>query len=133
MSVKQVADMLALAYEGFEKAKTSNDKELHQLSKKLMIKALCNKSAGEFFGGIQLALGEIQESPFGNDPDIDDNDNGILDPEDEMDENNPASAPVYEGVTDDKDSHQDDKNKPQTDEAAIFTIVAKNFARLRNV
>jgi hypothetical protein len=130
MSVKQVADMLALAYEGYDLAKKSNDLQLKHLSHKLVVKALSSESAAEFFGGIQLALAEVHENPFGNDPDIDDNDNGILDPEDdEIDENSPAASPAYEGITDNEDSSEDEKNKPE--ESSLIDLVAQNFLRLR--
>ena len=134
MSAKKVADMLALAYEGYEKAKETNNAELKSLARELVIKALSNKEAGAFFGAIQLALGEIEETPFGNDPDIDDNDNGVSDPEDDdqptdMDEDTPAASPAYEGITDDEDSKEDNNNKPHEEESGLVALAAKNFLR----
>jgi hypothetical protein len=143
MSLKLVADQLALAYEGFSLGKAKNDNELTQLSIKLVAKALQREEAAVIFSGIQLALAEftneeddgdnkkeIHEAPFGNDPDIDNNDEGIFDAEDNP-ENNPSASPSYEGLTDDKE-HEDeaDENKQKPEESASIKIAATNFKAL---
>lgn len=131
MSVKKVADMLALAYEGLETAREANDAKLKELSLTLIAKAMQEEYACDFFSGIQLALGEIEENPFGNDPDIDNNDEGVMDPESgEPDENSPAGSPSSVGITDDQGSHEDEKNKPHEEGSMLIAIAASNFRRL---
>ena len=137
MSVRHVADLLALAYEGFNQAETALDEELRRMSVKVVAKALAHPDAGAFFGGIQLALAEVKEAPFGNDPDIDDNDEGIFDPEDDdtedqdVDEDSPAAGPAYEGVTDGDEEDQlsendQDENKEQS---RVVTAALANFRK----
>ena len=139
MTVRHVADLLALAHEGLIQAEAANDEGMRKMAKQIAIKALSHPDAGAFFGGIQLALAEVHEKPYGNDPDIDDNDEGVMDPEsdadEDVDEDSPAASPVYEGVTDgdeDEDSEKDDVDKPkdQNPEAANLVIAAA-LANLR--
>lgn len=147
MSARDVADMLALAHRGFTEAASAHDENMRRMSVKLVSKALQHPDAAAFFGGLQLALAEIE--PFGNDPDIDDNGDGVMDPEENDDVD--AGSPAAEGLTDsgqDDDMDTPDNESESTDdndqnnesmESGVVTAMrplnvvgalASNFSRL---
>ena len=136
MSIRDVADMLALAHQGFSTASEQSDEQLRRMSIQLASKAFSHPDAAVFFGGLQLAVSElVEEKPWGNDPDIDDNDEGVMDPQDteEDDEEAPeASSPAYEGVTDEDGDKEDDMQSMQDrqKESSALKALASNFRRL---
>jgi hypothetical protein len=83
MSIKDVAEMLSLAQRGIETANNTGDEALFHLSSTLVSKALQHPDASAFMSAIASAAKKVQESPFGNDPDLEDNGGGIFNPEGE--------------------------------------------------
>ena len=117
MSVRDVADMLALAREGLVAAAQQSDEQLRRDSVRLVAKAVSHPEAGVFLSALQEALADFIEKPYGNDPDLDENEGGVLDPyaadvpdeqpDEGVDEDSPASSPAYEGITDGEDDGTD--------------------------
>ena len=83
MSTQDVVSLLSLAHRGFTLAVESDDEMMRRQCIHLAAKALAHPDAGLFFGALQLVHDEL---PFGNDPDIENNGNGIMDPEEESEE-----------------------------------------------
>lgn len=140
--------MLSLAHRGAVEAAATGDETLRRQAVLVAARALRHPDAPAFFGGLQLALAEFEESPFGNDPEDD-----MSEFDDAVDEDSPSAAPAYEGVTDDgpddmdveddqsesKDGEDEDEDEQRTATSGVVTrrrpsdpaaAAAANLARL---
>lgn len=128
MSARLVADMLALAYDGFTAARDKNDEALRRDSVRLVSKALSHRDAGTFFSALQLALAEIHESPLGNDPELENNEDGDIDTED-TDEDSDSASPAYEGLVNGDEEEEGGKPDPEKEQGSVAKATA-NWKRL---
>jgi len=157
VSVKAVADLLAVAREGYAAGLEAKDAKLQKDALNVAALALGHKDAQVFFDGVVIALSEL---PFGNDPTMDNDGHWDL-PDDapeappdegdqdqgapgEADEDDNAASPAYEGIVDGDDPQQNmqdgsegqPKNGPDVNkrggitERGALEIVANNFQRL---
>jgi len=84
VSIRDVVELFSLAQQGIDSANASGDEVLLHMSNQLVTKALQHPDAPILLTAMYEAAKKIQESPFGNDPDLEDNDGvGIFNPEGE--------------------------------------------------
>jgi hypothetical protein len=143
--VRDVVELLAIAHRGLTEAESNFDEKLRRQSMRLLEKAVKHPDAPAFFAAAQLAIDES----IGNDPDVDDNGEGIIDPEENtnIDEDSPAAGPADEGVTDDEGDTSTDMNSGDDEEQGsaggnivlstrpkdMIAAFAANLDRFRNV
>ena len=143
MSVLAVADLLAVAHEGYITGVANKDATLTSNSLLVVAKALQHPDAGAFFKGVAAAL---TEDDWGNDPTIEHDDTGVLHDDDEEgpDEDSNAASPAYEGLVDgenddgrlDDGSDEENQHGPDVNRKGEMSAVAKasaNWARLKGV
>ncbi len=146
MSARSVADLLAVAREGYVAARASGDERLRRDSLRVAARAMEHPDSGAFFGGLCLALSEtdglgVSEDVEGNDPSIED-DGDVEQSPDVPDEDSPSASPAYEGIVNhDGDDRLDDgsEGRPKSPDVnnhrvlSSFERAAANWTRLNSL
>jgi hypothetical protein len=124
MSARDVVEMMAIAQKGLIASDKEMDEKLRRQSVRLLEKAARHVDATALFA---VMLAAVDESIFGNDPTIEENEDGVTDPEtpdsEDIDEDSPAAGPADEGVTDDEGDEATDMNGNSKEKAAVGGIV----------